>query len=355
MSSISKRKADHIQLCIDGDVAFRQKSNLFDNVELIHNALPELALFDIDLRCSFAEHELQAPLIIAAMTGGVERAEKINKDLATIAEEFGIGFAFGSQRPLLEKGITEGYYVRDVAPNTLLLGNIGIVQATKSSTAQLEELITFSGTNALCVHLNPAMEVVQPEGDQDFRKGCETISRLINELSVPIVIKETGCGLSRHTGKKLVDLGVKWVDVSGAGGTSWVGVEVHRTKEEHRGIGETFWDWGIPTAASVASLSDLNLGICATGGVSNGLMIAKGLSLGASCGGIARSFLQAHAEGGYEKARRRVKQVIDEIRIAMLLTGSENIQKLKESQFILGDKLKHWIPENSSLRNRILK
>ena len=354
MSSISDRKADHIQLCIDGDVSFRQKSNLFEEVELIHDALPELSISDIDTTSTFAGQKLQAPLIIAAMTGGVDRADHINRDLAQIAEEFGIGFAFGSQRPLLTKGITAGYKVRDVAPNALLLGNIGIVQAAQSSTEQLEELVQFSETNALCVHLNPAMEVVQPEGDQNFRRGLETIARLVEELSVPIVVKETGCGLSKEVGEQIVQLGVKWVDVSGAGGTSWVAVEVHRATEQQRGLGQTFWDWGIPTAASVAQLKDCQLGICATGGVSNGLMIAKSLTLGATCGGIARSFLQAHAEGGYSGARRRVEQVIQEVRIAMLLTGSQTIEQMQKKKFLVGPRLNRWIGSNSLLREQIL-
>ena len=354
MSSISDRKADHIQLCIDGDVSFRQKSNLFEEVELIHNALPELAISDIDTTSTFADAELKAPLIIAAMTGGVDRADHINRDLAKIAEEFGIGFAFGSQRPLLTKGITAGYKVRDVAPTALLLGNIGIVQAAESSTEQLEELVQFSGTNALCVHLNPAMEVVQPEGDQDFRRGLDTIARLVEELSVPIVVKETGCGLSKDVGEKVAQLGVRWVDVSGAGGTSWVAVEVHRAERQQRGLGQTFWDWGIPTAASVAQLKDCQLGICATGGVSNGLMIAKALALGATCGGIARTFLQAHAEGGYAGARQRVEQVIQEIRIAMLLTGARTIEQLQEKKLLIGPTLSQWIGSHSSLREQML-
>ena len=352
MSSISNRKADHIQLCIDGDVGFRRKNNLFEDVELIHDALPELSLSEIDLSCNFAGKKLQAPLIIAAMTGGVTAAEKINKDLAQIAEEFGIGFAFGSQRPLLSKGIKEGYFVRDVAPNALLLGNIGIVQAAKSPTSQLEELIQFSGTDALCVHLNPAMEVVQPEGDQDFRHGLETISRLLEELSVPIIVKETGCGISNNVGQRIKKLGVKWVDVSGAGGTSWVAVETHRAQDQQQNVGKTFWDWGIPTAASIVGLHDLNMGVCATGGVSNGLMIAKALALGAKCGGIARAFLQAHAEGGYNGARQRVAQVIREIQIALLLTGSKDISTLQQKNVILGPQLLHWIPKSSSLHNR---
>jgi isopentenyl-diphosphate Delta-isomerase len=339
---ISKRKSDHIQLCIDGDVSFRKKSNLIEDIELVHDALPELAVEDIDLSTNFAGKTLKAPLIIAAMTGGVERADRINRELASVAEELGIGFAFGSQRPLLSKGITQGYQVRDEAPTTLILGNIGIVQANQTSTDELQELVNKCGTDALCVHLNPAMEVVQPEGDQDFTGGLDTLARLVEELSVPIIVKETGCGLSRSVGERIQKLGIKWVDVSGAGGTSWVGVETHRAESNKHMLGETFWDWGIPTAASVLQLQGLNMGICATGGMSNGLQIAKAISIGATCGGIARTFLQAHANGGIDSLRETAKRVIHEIRIACLLCGAKTPEDLKRKPVILGPKLRQW-------------
>jgi isopentenyl-diphosphate delta-isomerase len=209
---ISARKADHLDLCTDGDVGFRKKTTLLEQVEFMHDALPELAVGDVDLSVDFAGKRLKAPLIIAAMTGGVGRADAINRDLATVAEELGIGFGFGSQRPLLTDGITAGYQVRDVAPTTLILGNIGIVQATRASTAQLADMVGSCGADALCVHLNPAMEVVQPEGDDDFRGGLATLARLVADLPVPIIVKETGCGLSRAVGQRIAKLGVAWID-----------------------------------------------------------------------------------------------------------------------------------------------
>ena len=339
---ISERKADHIQLCIDGDVSFRRKSNLIEDIELIHDALPELAVSDIDLTTQFAGKTLSAPLIIAAMTGGVDKADQINRDLATVAEELGIGFAFGSQRPLLSKGITAGYMVRDIAPNALVLGNIGIVQATETETAALEELVQKSGSDALCVHLNPAMEVVQPEGDQDFRGGLDTLARLVEGLSVPIIVKETGCGLSRSVGERIRKLGIEWVDVSGAGGTSWVAVETHRATNRKQMLGETFWDWGIPTAASVLQLKGLGLGICATGGMRTGLDVAKAIAIGATCGGIARTFLQAHAAGGVEGLREAAIRVIHEIRIACLLCGARTPAELRSKPVLLGPQLSRW-------------
>ncbi len=351
--SISARKADHIDLCAEGDVAFRGKTTLLEAVELVHEALPEMALSDVDLSVDFAGKRLRAPLVIAAMTGGVDRADQINRDLASVAEELGIGFAFGSQRPLLEKGIAAGYRVRDVAPTALVLGNIGVVQARKTETARLHDMLLASGADALCVHLNPAMEVVQPEGDEDFRGGLETIARLVSELPLPVIAKETGCGLSRSVGQRLVGVGVRFVDTSGAGGTSWVGVEARRAKGGQANLGERFWDWGIPTAASVAQLSGLPLGICATGGLHNGLDVARALALGATCGGIARTFLQAQARGGREEVLRLAVEVIHEIRIACLLTGSRTPEDLQRAPILLAPGLQRWVPRGTPLAARL--
>ena len=350
--SISHRKADHIQLCIDGDVGFKTKSTLFEEVDFLHNALPELQVKDIDLTTTFAGQTLKAPVFIAAMTGGVDRADTINRDLASVAQELGIGFAFGSQRPLLTHGITAGYSVRDVAPDIPLLGNLGLVQAVSATTSQIERLIEQSGISALCIHLNPAMEVVQPEGDEDFRGGIECITRLVQELSVPVIIKETGCGLSAKVAETIKEIGIEAVDVSGAGGTSWVAVETHRALDHKKSLGEQFWDWGIPTAASVVQTADFGLDVCATGGMRNGLMIAKAIALGASCGGLARVVLQAYDAGGKEGAKAFLVRTIQEIRIAMLLTGSWTVSDLQQQPLILGDRLLKWIPAGASVRQR---
>ncbi|MCK6508146.1 type 2 isopentenyl-diphosphate Delta-isomerase [Myxococcota bacterium] len=354
-ASISSRKADHIDLCAQGDVAFRGKTTLLEAVELVHDALPDLAMAEVDLSVDFAGKRLRAPLVIAAMTGGVDRAEAINRDLASVAEELGIGFAFGSQRPLLLHGIEDGYRVRDVAPTALVLGNIGVVQARQTPTGRLAELVARTGADALCVHLNPAMEVVQPEGDDDFRGGLDTIARLVAELPVPVIVKETGCGLSRAVGQRLVPAGVRWVDTSGAGGTSWVGVEARRAEGRQATLGETFWDWGIPTAASVAQLSGLGLGICATGGLSTGLDVARALALGATCGGIARTFLQAHARGGRDEVLRAARTVIDEVRVACLLTGCRSPADLARAPLALAPALARWVPAGSPLADRLLR
>lgn len=349
---IASRKDDHIALTIDEDVGFRRKTTLLEEVELVHDALPDLSLDDVDLGVRFAGKALRAPLIIAAMTGGTPRAETINRDLARVAEEQGIGFAFGSQRPLLLRGTSEGYRVRDVAPTTLVLGNIGVVQARETPTAKLRELLDVSGADALCVHLNPAMEVVQPEGDRDFRGGLDTIARLVGELGKPVIVKETGCGLSRAVGERLVRVGVRDVDTSGAGGTSWVAVETKRAKDAQRALGERFWDWGVPTGASVAQLSGLPLRVCATGGVADGLDAARALALGATCVGVARPLLKAQARG-IDTLREAVAQLIAEVRVACLLTGCRTPADLAQRPLVVGPRLRRWIPRGSPLLARI--
>jgi isopentenyl-diphosphate delta-isomerase len=342
--SHSERKADHLDLCATDDVAFRSKSTLFDEVQLIHDALPELATDAIDLTTHLAGLTLRAPVVIAAMTGGLKRADAVNRDLASVAEELGLAFGFGSMRPLLEQGTTAGYLVRDVAPTAILFGNIGVVQAAQSSTQQLTDLVGQTGVNALCVHLNPAQEVVQSGGDEDFRGGLAAIQRLVEDLPVPIIVKETGCGLSRAVGQRLVAAGVRAVDVGGAGGTSWVGVETLRARAATQRLGELYWDWGIPTAASVVQLQGLELDIIATGGVRHGLDIARALSLGATAGGLARPFLKAWNAGGREEALRIANELVYEIRVAHLLTNSATPDALRQHRPIIGPQLARWMP-----------
>ncbi len=339
---ITTRKSDHIALCVDGDVGFEVKTTLFGEVELIHDALPELALDGIDLSIQLLGKRLAAPLVIAAMTGGTPGAAAINRDLAAAAERFGIGFAFGSQRPLLTRGIEDGYRIRDVAPTALVIGNIGIVQARETTTNRLRDMAVSSGCDALAVHLNPAMEVVQPDGDRDFRGGLDTIRRLLDELGLPIVVKETGCGLSRRVGERLVATGVQSVDVSGAGGTSWVAVEMHRAEGPGRALGARFREWGIPTAASVAQLRGVGLNIIATGGIADGLTAAKALALGANAVGIARPFLKAQAQG-VQALEYAITAVIAELRVACLLTGSADVNALRSAPTVIGPTLQRWV------------
>lgn len=354
MSEHASRKDDHLDLCATDKVAFQGKSTLLEQVHLVHQSLPELAVDEIDLSTTLVGRRLRAPLVISAMTGGVERAERVNRDLAKVAEEHGLAFGFGSMRPLLQEGVRLGYRVRDVAPNATLLANIGVVQAKDATSQQLAEMVGIAGCDALCVHLNPAQEAIQPGGDTDFRGGLETLQRLHEELEVPIIVKETGCGMSRRTAERVAALGISTVDISGAGGTSWVGVETLRARARTRGIGELFWDWGIPTGASVAQSVDSGMAIIATGGVKNGLDVARALALGARAAGMARPFLMAWNEGGHPAASRAAAQIIEEIRLACLLTGSRTPRDLARQPIVLGPRLLRWVPGDSAIRKRIV-
>ncbi len=345
MTDIAQRKADHLDLAEKGDVAFKQTTTLFECVRLVHDALPELALDEIDTRCEVLGKTLNAPILIAAMTGGHERAESINRELASIAEERGLAFGLGSQRAILrDRAHLKSYAVRDVAPTALILGNIGIVQASAMSSEAVAELADAVGADAMCVHLNPAMELVQQEGDRDFRHGLATLHRLIDELPLPIIVKETGCGLSTAVAARLHRIGARHVDVSGAGGTSWVAVETHRATEARKELGREFWDWGIPTAASVALVARQGFQtIFATGGVKSGVDIAKAIALGASVGGIARPVLQALASGGRAGAAELLSRVETALRTTMLLTGARRLGELHHAPRIVVGELAEWL------------
>lgn len=344
MADISRRKDDHLDLATSGDVGFKQTTTLFEHVRLVHDALPELSLDELDTSLTLMGKRLRAPILIAAMTGGTERAERINKELAAIAEERGYAFGLGSQRAMHKnpgKGAT--YAVRDVAPTALLLGNIGLVQAAQMSDDDLKRLLDTVAADALCVHLNPAQELAQDEGDRDFRGGLTALSRLL-ALGVRVVVKETGCGLSSAVAARVRGLGVEYVDVSGAGGTSWVAVEMHRASATRRALGEAFREWGIPTAASVALCAPHGFrGIFATGGISSGLDIAKAIALGASCGGIARKALQAFESGGRDGAIAFFEGIEQELRTAMLLTGSRNLRALAKTPRLVTGELADWL------------
>ncbi len=347
MADISQRKTDHLDLTISGDVGFKKTTTLFECIRLVHDALPDLSLDEVDLSSRVLGKRLRAPIVIAAMTGGTDRAKEINLELASIAEERGYAFGLGSQRAMHKDGHkTTTYQVRDVAPSALVLGNVGVVQARSMSAEELQALVDEVKADALCVHLNPAMELVQEEGDRDFRDGVETLARATRELAVPVVAKETGCGLSSSVAKRLVAAGVKHVDVSGAGGTSWVAVETHRASADKRGLGEAFWEWGIPTAASVALTAAEGFStIIATGGVKNGLDIAKAIALGASAGGIARPVLQALDKGGRAGAVGFLERVENELRAATLLVGAKDLDELRRAPRVVTGELGAWIEQ----------
>jgi isopentenyl-diphosphate delta-isomerase len=349
MSDIAKRKSDHLDLAARADIGFRQTTTLFECVKLVHDALPELDTAAIDLGTVVLGKRLAAPILIASMTGGTARAGEINRRLAAIVEERGYAIGLGSQRAMLrDPALGSTYSVRDVAPSALILANLGVVQAAERPTQAVFDLVGAVGADALCLHLNPAQELVQPEGDRDFRRGLETFERLSAELSVPVVAKETGCGLSARAGRKLASAGVRHVDVSGAGGTSWVAIETERAEGRGRKIGTAFREWGIPTAASIAAVTSIGFEtVFATGGLATGLDLAKALALGATAGGFARPVLKA-LELGDAQARELLEQIEAELAVACALCGVPRPRDLGTVPRVVVGELKDWIEQAST-------
>jgi isopentenyl-diphosphate delta-isomerase len=350
VNDIASRKQDHIDLCATGDVGFREKTTLFEEIELVHDAVPELSLDDLDTSVEVLGKRLRAPLLIAAMTGGTERAREINRELARIAEERGYAFGLGSQRAMLRGPVDATYMVRDVAPTTLLLGNLGAVQARDVPSAAVAELAAKVGADAMCIHLNPAMELVQPGGDRDFKGILPTLERLVHELDVPVIAKETGCGIGRRAARRIARAGVDHVDVSGSGGTSWVAVETARATAGARTLGEALREWGVPTAASVGlarATKPRFETIFATGGVASGLDAARALALGATAAGIARPVLQAFQAGGRDAALAFLDEVEAELRAVMLLVGARRARDLRKAERVVGPRLARWLQRPS--------
>jgi isopentenyl-diphosphate Delta-isomerase len=341
---IRQRKVDHLDLCAREDVEYRLKTSLLSQVQLMHQSLPEMAVEEIDLSVEIVGKVLRAPLCISGMTGGASRARDVNRGLAQLAQEEGIAFGVGSQRAMLvDPTLTETFRVRDVAPDVVLFGNLGAVQAAQSSTDEAAAVVDAIGADALCVHLNPAQELIQDGGDRDFRGCLDAIARLVEELHVPVIVKETGCGMSQATVARVASVGVEWIDVSGAGGTTWVGVEALRAREGRRLIGEDFWEWGIPTAASVVYGRRAGRRVIASGGIRNGHDVARALSLGASACSMALPFLRSFMDGGIAEARRYHRRVISGLTAAMLLTGCKSPSELAGAPRILGSELRAWV------------
>jgi isopentenyl-diphosphate Delta-isomerase len=344
MSDIRKRKADHLALCATDEVAFRERTTLLECVELVHDSLPELSMDELDISVTMFGKKLRAPILIAAMTGGTDAAGAVNHTLAKIADRRGYAFGLGSQRAMQREPATAWTYeVRKVAPSTVILGNVGVIQARDQRTESIQKLVNDIGADALCIHMNPAQEVVQPEGDRDFRGGLETFARLKRELSLPIIAKETGNGISPRTAHRLREVGVGTVDVSGAGGTSWIGVETLRAEGNAKELGLQLWDWGVPTAASVVFARQAGHDVIATGGIRSGLDIARAIALGAKIGGIARPVLQAFNAGGEAGAEQFLERVENELKTVMLLTGSRTLSHLARTPRVLRGPLQEWL------------
>lgn len=341
---LDQRKVDHLALCHEEDVEGRRVGTLLDEVHFFHESLPELSWDELSTETPVLGRTLAVPLMISGMTGGTDRAREINRVLAAVAQKYGLGFGLGSQRAMLrDASRIDTYAVRDVAPDILLLGNLGVVQAAQSSTQEVEDLMGSVGADAVCIHLNPAQEMIQDHGDRDFRGCVDALARLQEELSIPVIAKETGAGMSQHTLAQIKRTGVQWVDVSGAGGTSWVGVEALRASRELASVGEVLWDWGTPTAASVVWAEREGLQAIASGGIRNGLDAARALALGAQIASSALPWLRATMDEGEAGAEKVAETMIRTLKTVMLLTGSRDLAALRLAKRRLGPTLRDWI------------
>ncbi|MDF1564236.1 MAG: type 2 isopentenyl-diphosphate Delta-isomerase [Deltaproteobacteria bacterium] len=335
------RKDAHLAIAAGGEAAFQQTTTLLEEVGLVHQALPERALDEISLRTPLLGKTLEAPLLIGAMTGGTPEAGEINRALAEVAAETGVGLCLGSQRPMLDDpALASTYQVREVAPEILLLANLGAMQAAELPPERVEELIAGVGADAIMIHLNPAQELMQPEGDRDFRGALAGIQRLAHSLPVPVVVKETGCGLSAETGEALLRAGVTLVEVAGAGGTSWPRVEAARAPGR-AGLLSSLGEWGIPTAASLV-LQPEGLACIAGGGLRDALDLARALALGAVAGSFAQPALRHLREGGPAALSRWIAEMKEALAGLCLLTGCGQVQDLARAPRILGPRLHAW-------------
>lgn len=339
---IKQRKKDGIEIPLQKDVQARTTSTYLEYVKLVHNALPELDYDDIDLSTTFLGHKFSAPIIIDSMTGGTDEATMINGRLGELAEKYGFGMGLGSQRAGLKSEELAATYsiARKNAPNAFLIANIGGAQLAKGlSIDDARKIVKMIKANALVVHLNPLQELVQPEGEPKYKGVLAKISELVRSMDVPVIVKEVGAGISKEVAIKLEMARVSAINVAGAGGTSWAGVEKLRAdmvKDRKKArLGEMFWDWGIPTAASlIEARKAVKVPLVASGGLRNGLEVAKCVALGASMAAMAYPFLKAAAQSR-EALFGFADSVLEELRSAMFLTGSANVRALSGSRYIL--------------------
>jgi len=345
LSQLDDRKRSHLALCATEDVEHHGRT-LLDDVHLLHDALPELSIDEIDLETELLGRRLDAPILISGMSGGTPEAGRLNRALAAAAQKFGLGMGVGSQRAmLLDPGTTDTFRVRDVAPDILLLANLGAVQARDAGPARVAALVDAIGADALCIHLNAAQELVQDEGDRDFRGCAAAIRALVAELPVPLVVKETGCGLGPRALARLCEAGVRWVDVSGAGGTTWTGVEALRGSARQRALGLELREWGIPTAAAITYAKRAGLRVIASGGIRGPRDAAHALALGADAVALALPFLRAYREGEAAGVILAASRLIESLRVVTLLTGARRTSELQRAARVIGGDLRAWIGE----------
>jgi isopentenyl-diphosphate delta-isomerase len=337
VTQIEARKSDHIRINLEEDV----RSGLTNGLErfrFIHQALPELNMDEIDLSQEVFGRRLKAPILISSMTGGTAESAAINRTLATAAQEMRVAMGLGSQRAAIEHPeLAPTFQVRDVAPDVLLLANLGAVQLNyQYGLSECQRALDMIEADALILHLNALQEAVQPEGNTRFAGLLKKIESLCKSLPVPVIAKEVGWGFSKEAARRLADAGVAAIDVAGAGGTSWSQVEMHRAQNEsQRRLAAAFVDWGIPTAEAILNVREVapELTVFASGGLRSGVEIAKCIALGASLGGMASPFLKAAALS-VEDTIQTIAEVRNEVRVCMFAAGAGNLKALSQTTLV---------------------
>ncbi len=347
---LSHRKAEHVKVVLGENVEGRYR--YWDDIQLFHNALPELDFEEIEPSTVLLGKRLAAPLVITGMTGGYPGAVTINGNLARAAADVGVAMGVGSERAAILKGnYPESYscVARHAVP--LKFANIGAPQIIAQSAgepvigvAEARAAMQLIGADVLAIHLNFLQEMVQPEGDRRARGCLDRIGMLAREL--PVLAKETGAGLSRHVGERLKAANVRAFDISGTGGTSFAAVEHHRAKargaDREARVGKTFWNWGIPSPVAVRDLLPLGLPVIASGGIRSGLDVARAVALGAKAAGIAGGVLRAASEG-YAETRAELEQIVHEFKVAMFLTGSRTVDELRHARYVVTGETHQWL------------
>ncbi|MCK4476598.1 MAG: type 2 isopentenyl-diphosphate Delta-isomerase [Methanophagales archaeon] len=346
MTQTSKRKIEQLRICAEKKVEVG--ANCFADVMLVHVALPEIDKEEIDLKTEFLGFSLNYPIMIASMTGGHPETKRINEVLAEAAEALGVGMGVGSQRAALEGIEQEDSFrvVRDVAPNSFIYANIGAPQLKESGIEGVERVIQMIDADAIAIHLNFLQEAIQPEGNVDARGCRDSIKEVCEAIKKPVIVKETGAGISYGMAKILHGAGVSAIDVGGLGGTSLAAAEIYRAKAEGDELGEHLghlfgWDWGIPTVESIVECCALPfpIPVIATGGIRNGIDVAKSIALGADLSSAALPFMKTAMEyGSADKVIEKIKQMGEELKVAMFLTGCKTTIELKEAEVIITGK-----------------
>ena len=339
-----------MKLVLQGEVEGRYR--YWNDIQLEHNALPELDFSEVDPSVTFLGKRLAAPLMITGMTGGFPDARQINDRLARAAAKVGVAMGVGSERAAILKGqYPESYACVAHHPVPLKLSNIGAPQIVPQGPGDrvigpddVRAAMELIGAHVLAIHLNFLQEMVQPEGDRKARGCLPAIGNLAARF--PVLVKETGAGLSRSVADRLKAVGVAALDVSGTGGTSFAAVEHYRAKaqgaQREARLGKTFWDWGIPSPVSVQAVRPVGLPVVASGGIRSGLDVARAIALGASAAGTAGGVLKA-ASLSYEATVDELEQIVYELKVAMFLTGSRTISELARAPHVITGETREWL------------